>query len=436
MAVAEPATQTVVVSASEANQKLVGEMISGLDGETVQQEVHVVQLANADATALAQTLTEIFIRSAPRQGGAVPISISAVAGSKAILVKSKAEDYAKIQAAITQLDSEEVAAGEEVRVVQIQYGDATEMHTAMQEYLRKPGGPGGRGVGGALVGDVRLSVLPQGNALVISGDKAEVDRLEATIKGMDTVGKTSSEPQLIVLKNAKVGQVLPILQEMFSEQRGASRGRNQPPPVITGIDAINAIAVKASPTDLTAIQSTIAGLDIDDIRISEQFKIIQMAQGVDVTDLAGKIEETVNEGVRATMGGGRGADVPQIRVTPDIRTGAIIVAGSPTLFDQAEALATGLEKIGPTGGTTIRMVSSPNVEADEIQRLIDRLTDRESGGGGRRTSSGSGRGGSSTSRPRSSAPSQAAPPSRPSSQSPPTRPPQRTPARPQPTPPK
>ena len=395
-AVADYGSSSVVVSASDANLKRVEELLAALDTEeSAQREVHVVSLENADAEAVTRALTEIFIHSGPRQKGpeAPPISIAALQASKAVLVKCNADDFAEIETVVAALDREEAVLGEEVRVVPLLYADATEAEAAMRAYLQKPGGRGGRGA--ELAGDMRLSVLAQSNALMISGGKDEVDRIEARIRELDKAGEIGSVPQIIKLQHADVGQVLPTLQEMFTDSpRGGAR-RGQTPPVIVASDAGNSLIVQASRTDFAAIESIIRELDTEETAGGTPFRLIPVASGIDVTDLAEKVEESINEGARARGGTGRGRDTPSVTITPDTRTGALIVSGDRSLFDQTEELAQRLVAMGPSGKAT-KIITITGTPADDIERAISLLKGEKSSTTGRSRPSTSGSRGSSS----------------------------------------
>ncbi|MEK6674143.1 MAG: secretin N-terminal domain-containing protein [Planctomycetota bacterium] len=398
-ALAEPTTQSVVVTANEANHKLISDMIAQVDTDraVVDRAARVLTLKNADAEAVSRTLNDIFVRSAPRQGGPTgpAITIAALPGSKAILVKCKEDDFAKIKEIVTSLDSEVVKIGEVVRVVPILYADATEVHTSLKEYLRPPGATGTSGAG--LSGDVRVSVLAQGNSVVISGDKDEVDRLEGMVKSLDASGEKGSVPQIIPLKHARVAQIVPSLQQMFETTSG--NRRNQTPPVIVGDESQNAIVVRSSATDQAAIRAVVEQLDTEEAAAKKPFRIVSVAPGISVTQLAEQIELAVNESAKAAAGTATrsGRPVPSIAATANARTNSVLLAGSPVLFDQAEEMIRSLEKMGPSGNTATRIIKVGNITPDEVEALINQLTGEGTSGG--RGRPGGTRTGGGTSRP-------------------------------------
>lgn len=356
-----------------------------------QPDAHVVELRNADPDSVARALNEIFVRNAVKSpDGDSPITISAVAGSKAIMIRANPVDFARIETAITQLDTEDIATSGEVRVVSIQFGDASEIKTALEAYLQKPA-IGGGARSSQLVGDVRLAVMPQTNAIMISGDTATLDRLEGIARGMDIAGEKGSVPQIIPLKFASASLVLPALKEMFSDSKFGGGRKGYTPPVIVADEAANALIIRAAPQELASIQGIVTQLDTEDKVDKSGPRIIQVAVGVNVEDLADQVAESINESAKARMGNARGATVPSIIAIPNLRTNTITLAGSAMLYDEAEAMIKALEKMGPAGGKATIAISPKYIATEDLQRLIDQLTQKQSSGGRRGSSGGSSR---------------------------------------------
>lgn len=386
VAVADFQGSAVIVKASPGDMQRVADLIASIDTEGSEQlTVHVLQLANADPKSVAQSLTEIFVRSqGPRKGNQPQaISIAALQGSKAILVKCNASDFEDIEAVLIQLDSESAALGEVVKVVQLLYGDVTEIQSAMEQYLTKPGGRGGE-----LIGDVRLSALVQSNALVVSGSAEQIKRIETTINALDLAGEKGSVPQVIKIKHIDVAELAGNLQEMFSNQPGGARGKA--PPVILANETNSTLLVRASSADYTAIIGLVEKLDVEDPDASDPFRMVALAQGINVTELAEDIENSINESAKARAKG-RSGDVASLIVTPNRRGNFIMLAGSPRLFDSAEKMARAVEKMGPSGGKAVRIIPMGKLRGEDIQRLIEQLKGDSSGRGrsDRRSSSGS-----------------------------------------------
>jgi type II secretory pathway component GspD/PulD (secretin) len=195
----------------------------------------------------------------------------------------------------------------------------------------------------------------------------------------------------------RANQVLPTLQQMFSEQnRPSSGGRSTQPPVMVPLQSGDGLIVRASPTDRAAIESAVAVLDTEVLGKEKAFRFVQVEQGVPVAQIAEKVQESVNESFGRGSGGGgggRGGEVPSVTLTPDARTNSIIISGSVQLFEEAEYLIQTLAEAGPAGSIKTAVYRPTNTKAEDLQRLIDELKRRAAGeegsGGSRPRSSGS-----------------------------------------------
>lgn len=396
IAVPEWGSNSVIVSASPENMQQIEELVRQLDQTgSSSKDVHIVTVEHADASSVARALDAIYVRSRPQTRGAEqPITISEIPNSRTIMVKASAADLERIKASVAELDRQSFGAGSEIRVVQLLKTNAEEIQRALESSLSRSAG--GRG-GSQLIGDVRVSALPSSNALVISGVKEEVDRLEAIAKDMDEKGTAGAEPVLIPLQRADASQILPKLEQIFVEQGGGrGRGAAQQQPVIVVDDATNGLIVKATPSDLAAIRSAVAMFDSPDRpEDPSPIRIIQVRSGINVTDLADMLSESFQESLSATRGeAGRGQPRQTISIRADRRTNSLVVSGTPSLFDEVERAVRQYEESGPPGGDVSVILQPKNNSATAIAELIEQLQNRSSG-----ASSGSSRPRSSTSRP-------------------------------------
>lgn len=414
---ASDSTKRLFVIADESTFQRIQDLATALDVEPkMDVEFKVFPLQHADAETIYDTLSALmteYVKRLPPQTPIEAFSVEPNAATNSLIVLGGPIVFGFVEDALRRIDTPQAAPKQDIRTIQLLYSDAEEVQAAVQSYLRKPGtggAPASGGRGGAqsaeLVGDTRVSVLTQTNSIVISGNKDKLDQLETVIRDLDKAGEKGSVPRIIALRYANVGQLLPMLQDMFAGKTGASK--KGPPPVIGANEVLNALVVRGTPTDIAAIESVVAGMDNEQAKAAEPVKIIQIQPGVNLEELAAIVETSVNEGQVATAGSNK--NVPRIVVTAEPRSNLLVVAGSPMLFPQAEAMARKIEEMGPAGGMTTTVFKPTNVPVEDIQRLIDQLTnpstggDRARRGGGGGSSSRPSRGGS---RPRESTPAPA-----------------------------
>jgi type II secretory pathway component GspD/PulD (secretin) len=298
--------RSLIVTASPKNHELIRAMIAKADIESaVKKENFLYDLEHATAEAVATTLTSALSNRRSTGRGDQPVTVVADSATNKLLINATKMEYDEIKPLIAALDTEE-AVSNEVRVVQLTFGDATEMKRAVDEVLASTGG-GRRGGGRTLIGGVRVSALPQGNSLVLSGPKKELDDLETQVREMDAAGKDAAAPKIVRLEHAKAARVVPTLMELFVEgQRGGGR-RGAEPTSISPVEGMNAVLVKADPREMVQIEAVIAQLDTKEMEDQQNFRLIPVPAGYNINDLAFKVEEAVNnQPTRGTGGRGRG----------------------------------------------------------------------------------------------------------------------------------
>ncbi len=374
----EPSTNSLLIFANATEMAELGALIKSIDVEPSGQDVRVVDLKYADADALAKTLGDLYgKKSKSSSQGTI---ITAISSSRALVIKTNPAEFDRIQATIAELDTEDSAAGGEVRMVTLLYADASEILSALEKYLAKKGKARGE-----LSGDVRLSAMNSSNSVMVAGALEEVERLEVIIKAMDTAGEKGSVPQIIPVEYANVGMIVSSLQEIFKNTKGGG-GKNYQPPVIVADEMGNNLIVRAAPKDMQSIEDLVAKIDTKDKKDQTPYKIISLPAGMNPFDTAMMVEQTINETQRQRSLNLKNAKVANITVTSDRRTNSITLSGSATLFADAEAYVKQLQEMGPPGGTATRVVKVRNVAINDIQRLIDQLTQQGSSGGGSRGS--------------------------------------------------
>ncbi len=393
----EVATMRVVVTASQQNQEKIAALIEQLDKDSVvTRPTHVVELHNSDAAAAARALQEMFVQGRAGPRGQQTVSISNPQGSNSLLIRANEKELAEIQAVITQMEATGTAGGGEIKIIPLKYTDAEETRVILEEYLRKPGARGGgRGGGGGaeLVGDLRISVSTQNNSLILSGNAEQLAQVTEVVARIDVeVEGAGNVPKIIRLEHAQASAIQPQLEELFKQQpgrRSPGGGGAALQPVIVADDASNSLIVRANPADFNAIERLVKDLDSEGAA-GAGIRIVRVAPGVNVVDMAAMLEDSFNASLKSQPGGGgRGRPVQQLTITPDTRTNSLILAGAPAMFDDIEATIRTLEKMGPQGGQVTRIIRTKNADARDVESVIRDLTGDNTG------TKSSGRGGGS-----------------------------------------
>ncbi len=380
----EVATNSVVVTAASANHERIKTLIEQLDQEssgTVQQDI--VRLTNARAEDLAVVVRSTY-QMRKLRAGELPPTITPDSNSNSLVVSASQTQLTAIKELVGELDKPvDAARVEELRVIPLQYADATEAKTLLSEYLRPPGVAPGRGTG-ELMNGIRLQASPAMNALVVSGTSAAIERVQqlvATVDKEELVGSTSV-PQIIDVKHTSAAQLAITLTRMFTEPaqrqpRGGQKGVEQIP-IIMADDATNTLVVKARAIDFNNIKATAEKLDTERAGPSG-VEVIQVSRGTDVNSLAREIERTINTGERLKALQQPGYKPASVAMGVDERTPALILAGSPELFPTVKQLVEKLQGFKREGGYAARVVPVKNIPAQDVKRVIQQLIDQQQG---------------------------------------------------------
>ncbi|MBM4384026.1 MAG: type II secretion system secretin GspD [Deltaproteobacteria bacterium] len=236
--VAYPPTNTIILTDSGTNIRRILDILRDIDIETYKEELTVVHLKHADATTLAQQLSEIFFAEVSTPGGGVGLPASARqrralqpqpgipqqpgdagpgasvriitdARTNSLLILSSRQKTAEIKEAIARLDVKAEGGGR-IHVYRLKHADAEELGTTLNTLLggasAAPSGGGVAIAGGAAIGaplraavtelaEGGLSVTPDPptNSLVIQGSVEGFNALSEVIAKLDT-----PRPQVLV----------------------------------------------------------------------------------------------------------------------------------------------------------------------------------------------------------------------------------------------
>ena len=270
---ADQRTGSIIVTAPGEVFEQVQSMIDLLDQAPAfaEADVLIVPLQRADATRLAQVLSDMLRPSPDRQVTpearalqeqirrlrvrstvkedippldlTQPIKITAdparPAGSNSLILSSTPENLKALAAIVEVLDTVPVAPGVAVKLIHLQNADAQSVEDILRKVFtqgkRLAGTPGtpaqGRAepettAGKALVRELNVSADPRTNSLILAGEEEVIALAELLVADMDKQqGKIYTDIRLFRLKHADANRLAPLLQSVFSEARAAGEAK-------------------------------------------------------------------------------------------------------------------------------------------------------------------------------------------------------------------
>ncbi|HPU24671.1 MAG TPA: secretin N-terminal domain-containing protein [Phycisphaerae bacterium] len=379
-ATAERTTNTVVVTAMPEKLEQVRTLVDSLDANssnTPKQEI--ITLEHARAADLVEVLTQTY-RASRRAGGGPQITFAADTNGNAVVVSAGETDLAGIRDMIAQLDRPATDRLQEMRVMPLEAIDATETMNLLNEHFRKPGGAGGRrgGSSGELIGGIRIQASAIMNALIVSGTAEELDKIQAMVQQMDKQVVGAGAPKIIKVEHIPAGQLAQTLTQMFTDPAKATRGRTSPDsvPLIVAEEASGSLLVRARAVDYALIEDMVKTLDVP----SEdgQIRVLRVSRGRDVAAMAKMIQDTVNNGELAKQQLQKSYRAGRVSIGYDERVPALIVAGTPDLFKQVEALVNQLDGMN-TNGSPQTIIIRTKSDPAKMKTILDQVIERHTG---------------------------------------------------------
>lgn len=444
---ADPRSQSLLVVARGGLATQVEKMIQSLDTPSsyVEAEVLVISLKKANAAQMATVLQNMLKPGAQGEWPAEtrelqeqvrrlkiqndsgqtvlldltkPIKISAdastgQAGGNRLILTSTPDNLKALAAVATNLDTQALTEGVDVKLVPLKYADAATVSQTLSTVFSQgrqlaagPAGPGAQPEGAsgkALVNPLNVSVDPRSNTLILSGQKETLQLAQKLIDDIDQqIDRFVTEVKLFRLKHASALRLVPLLQSVFAEgpsvpgteglstqvsrlrtvkegqaAQTTQTAKSRAAMIIQADDLSNILIVAARSEMLPLISDVIDQLDIPAASGLETVRIYPLNHAD-----AASIQRILNDlytGVRATTL--RNEDKPVISL--DDRTGSLIVAGNGKSFAVIEGLLAQLDQKLPFDLRDIRILPLENADATgvaaSLQKMMDaRLTQKAS----------------------------------------------------------
>ena len=252
-------TNSLIVNASPRDMTEITRLINDLDVQSTEatNEIKVFPIRNADASELATTLQEAVIGdgdagndnlTAPStalsivavDGKANEIvasgilsgaSITADTGANAIVVRAKSTNMSLIAELIRQLDKSP-GIDSLVKVFQIEYGDATQLATALSTLFGDEATTSGTTIGAANVAGLpsvsasadstlvplRFSPEARTNSIVASGSASDLEVVESILLRLDSEGFAERITEVIWLRHSVADNVAAAITNYVNER--------------------------------------------------------------------------------------------------------------------------------------------------------------------------------------------------------------------------
>lgn len=177
--------------------------------------------------------------------------LAGVASANSLIISDHVTNIERMMAIIKNLDSSE---SEELEVVQLEHAWVGDLKGILEKLI--PDVSKSKNSTISVVADERS------NRLIVKGEKSARQRIVALVTRLDQPVKQDGSARVIYLKHADAEKVAETLKGLVTEGASGKDNKGQQKANIIADKDMNALVVKASPSDMAEIEDVIRQLDI------------------------------------------------------------------------------------------------------------------------------------------------------------------------------
>ncbi|MFO0874387.1 MAG: secretin N-terminal domain-containing protein [Phycisphaerales bacterium] len=398
--VADPAANSLVISADEGEWEGIRALVSKLDSEDydASQQLRVFPLLHADATAVARAINEAFQGRFERRGaidaarrGQAPggpnedprqqrlpdvlvegnewVNAAPETQTNSVVVAASRTNLRKIEQIIERIDTPDYAKLPPPRLIPVVAGNPTQLaETLVRMFAPDPSDRGGAaGVGRGSRG-LRIAGDVSTNTLLVRASDEEFAQVEALASALQQQADAQGlSVKIIPLKSAPAARLASSLRDAF-----AAKAKQQNLPLSIAVDAAsNSLVVASTGPIFEEIRATVEQMDrlapaagqaifvIDLQNISpDAAKNVIETIGLDKPQPENSISRIVTEPVKVSVMPGRQA---------------IVVVASPGDRETIVALLKAIDSEPALAESQVRIVKLKNAEATALAAVLGQI---------------------------------------------------------------
>jgi type II secretion system protein D len=386
-------TGTLIVASTERTFAIIESLLASLDKELAidMRDIRILPLEHADANELAAQLQKLLDARVTQKGAmgrgqaeALRVLVIGEPRSNSLLIGGSKDSFELVQTLATQLDKAPSALSGKFRQVTLQYADARNIATALNQLFSQryqaAKSPEVQRNKPVIVADARSNSLLIGAAV---DDNQVIDEL------MLKLDKKLEDPALqlgvLALKHNDSGKVANTIENIFAARlQSRTPAGEQPSPqdrVKIETDALNnALIVSASRENLEVIQSLLLKLDVEP-GVAGGVLTTFTLQFADAQRVATILRTLIDQGlyrpgtiVTAAAPGGKaagGRDALAISVDP--RSNTLIVSASPENLAVVRTVIAQIDTKDFAELGNVRLYSLRNARASSLATVLEQF---------------------------------------------------------------
>ncbi|MHC4966823.1 MAG: secretin N-terminal domain-containing protein, partial [Planctomycetota bacterium] len=209
---------------------------------------------------------------------------------------------------------------------------------------------------------VRASAEPLTNSVIVSASRMNIRKIEQIVTQLDVADYAKlPPPQIIPVRSGSPQQLAESLRRLY-EQAGDNRGRKALR--IVGDDTSNTIVVRAEAEDFRQIQALAEAL---------QDEASEQGLSVYVLKLRATPARRVADAIRQAFSAKAQQAGQPLSVQVDVQGNSLVIACTAALFDEIRDTIEQLDELAPAAGQGIFIIELEHVSPDAAKRVIETI---------------------------------------------------------------
>ncbi|HOF18243.1 MAG TPA: secretin N-terminal domain-containing protein, partial [Phycisphaerae bacterium] len=379
--VAEPTSNTVIVTANAENLKKVQDLIARLDTETDQATgVYILALSSGDASEIASMIQSLYnqqLSAARRDKKSVPpLAVSADTRANAVVLATSKEMYEQVRQWVGEVEKMKPARGT-LRVLTVEYADPAEVQKAIDQLFGPQGAAGSKGGAGrsggrnpapnptpGRGGRVETTLLANQKAIMVSASDEDFQAIQQLLATLDEAAKgTQREVRVFTLVNASNTLVANALGSMYRQVTRGAQPQDQV--TVTALNQTTAVVVSAPKNRMEEVSHLIEQLDRKEVAAQVEFRIYPLTHA-QPTKILPALRQMLQQVTRARPG-------ETIDVQADERTRSLIVTARGTVFDEVAKVIAVLDKAPAYEKAEVLILPLKKADAAQLAAVLTEM---------------------------------------------------------------
>lgn len=351
--VAEPDSNSLIVTASAENADRVRSLIDRLDTENAGgMRTEFILLRNARAGDLAQVLGAAAANATRGQRNSRPVVVSAEESSNALVFNGPANELNTLMTMAMQLDQASTGATTGVYIVPLETSDAGGVAQTVRDLYEQQRRTIGRG---EQLDPLAVAADQRANALILVTSKSMHEQVNQWVQQVERMKPARGTPRIIPIEHADPAEVDSAIREVFgggtdaAPVGGGRRGRANPRAnpgggggggsgrvETTVLAKQRAILIEAGEEDFQAIRQLAAALDASAAENRPELKVFQLEHATNT-----RLAQALGQTYRASND--QAPPEQRVTVTALPNSQAVVVAAPRNKLEEVSALITQLD---------------------------------------------------------------------------------------------